>query len=99
MRMARAYGKPFFPRSAARCTQVELHPGSSQPLPRRRSQFLLPSACFGGWRRCRVLRTPREGCAMGWIQRLEKVSEGHYVLPKTKTMRVNADLFLSEKLL
>jgi tRNA-splicing ligase RtcB len=36
---------------------------------------------------------------MGWIQRLEKVSEGHYVLPKTKTMRVDADLFLSDKLL
>jgi tRNA-splicing ligase RtcB len=36
---------------------------------------------------------------MGWIQRLEKISEGHYVLPKTKTMRVDADLFLSDKLL
>jgi tRNA-splicing ligase RtcB len=36
---------------------------------------------------------------MGWIQTLEKVSEGHYVLPKTKTMRVSADLFLSDKLL
>ena len=36
---------------------------------------------------------------MGWIQRLEKVAEGHYVLPKTKTMRVDADLFLSDKLL
>jgi tRNA-splicing ligase RtcB len=36
---------------------------------------------------------------MGWIQTLEKVSEGHYVLPRTKTMRVHADLFLSDKLL
>jgi len=36
---------------------------------------------------------------MGWIQRLEKVAEGHYVLPKTKTMRVDAHLFLSDKLL
>jgi tRNA-splicing ligase RtcB len=36
---------------------------------------------------------------MSWMQRLEKVAEGHYVLPKTKTMRVHADLFLSDKLL
>jgi tRNA-splicing ligase RtcB (3'-phosphate/5'-hydroxy nucleic acid ligase) len=36
---------------------------------------------------------------MSWKQRVEKVEEGHYVLPRTKTMRVNADLFLSEKLL
>ncbi|ADO67920.1 RtcB family protein [Stigmatella aurantiaca] len=36
---------------------------------------------------------------MSWLQRLEKVSEGHYVLPKTKTMRVDAHLFLSDKLL
>src|SRR4029078_13462668 len=61
--------------------------------------FPLPSASSGGCRRCRVLKLPREGCAMGWIQRLEKVAEGHYVLPKTKTMRVDADLFLSDNLL
>lgn len=36
---------------------------------------------------------------MGWMQQLEKVAEGHYVLPRTKTMRVHADLFLSDKLL
>ncbi|WP_223640745.1 RtcB family protein [Corallococcus sp. EGB] len=36
---------------------------------------------------------------MSWKQHLEKVSEGHYVLPRTKTMRVHADLFLSDKLL
>lgn len=36
---------------------------------------------------------------MGWMQRLEKVGEGHFVLPKTKTMRVEAHLFLSDKLL
>ncbi|WP_426756162.1 RtcB family protein [Myxococcus sp. Y35] len=36
---------------------------------------------------------------MSWKQRLEKVSEGHYVLPKTKSMKVDADLFLSDKLL
>jgi tRNA-splicing ligase RtcB len=36
---------------------------------------------------------------MSWTQRLEKLSEGHYVLPKTKTMRVEAHLFLSDKLL
>ncbi|MBJ6760708.1 RtcB family protein [Myxococcaceae bacterium JPH2] len=36
---------------------------------------------------------------MSWKQILEKVSEGHYVLPRTKTMRVHADLFLSDKLL
>ena len=36
---------------------------------------------------------------MSWKQTVEKVSEGHYVLPRRKTMRVHADLFLSEKLL
>lgn len=36
---------------------------------------------------------------MSWKQTLEKVAEGHYVLPRTKTMRVHADLFLSDKLL
>jgi tRNA-splicing ligase RtcB (3'-phosphate/5'-hydroxy nucleic acid ligase) len=36
---------------------------------------------------------------MSWTQRLEKVAEGHYVLAKTKTMRVEAHLFLSDKLL
>ncbi|HYO51262.1 RtcB family protein [Archangium sp.] len=36
---------------------------------------------------------------MSWTQRLEKVAEGHFVLPKTKTMRVDAHLFLSDKLL
>ncbi|GEL69376.1 RtcB family protein [Myxococcus virescens] len=36
---------------------------------------------------------------MSWKQRLEKVSEGHYVLAKTKSMKVDADLFLSDKLL
>ncbi|MCE9668514.1 RtcB family protein [Myxococcus stipitatus] len=36
---------------------------------------------------------------MSWKQRLEKAAEGHYVLPKTKTMKVDADLFLSDKLL
>ncbi|MBZ4336280.1 RtcB family protein [Corallococcus interemptor] len=36
---------------------------------------------------------------MSWKQHLEKVSEAHYVLPRTKTMRVHADLFLSDKLL
>ncbi len=36
---------------------------------------------------------------MSWKQRLEKVSEGHYTLPKTKSMKVDADLFLSDKLL
>ncbi|HSP78926.1 MAG TPA: RtcB family protein [Myxococcaceae bacterium] len=36
---------------------------------------------------------------MSWTQRLEKVAEGHYVLPRTKTMRVDAHLFLSDKLL
>ncbi|MCK8499883.1 MULTISPECIES: RtcB family protein [Myxococcus] len=36
---------------------------------------------------------------MSWKQRLEKAAEGHYVLPKTKSMRVDADLFLSDKLL
>ncbi len=36
---------------------------------------------------------------MSWKQRLEKVSEGHYVLSKTRSMKVDADLFLSDKLL
>jgi len=36
---------------------------------------------------------------MGWKERVEKVSEGHYVLPRTKTMRVDAHLFLSDKLM
>ncbi len=36
---------------------------------------------------------------MSWKQTVEKVGEGHYVLPKQKTMRCHADLFLSEKLL
>ncbi|NVJ25834.1 MULTISPECIES: RtcB family protein [Myxococcus] len=36
---------------------------------------------------------------MSWKQRLEKTAEGHYVLPKTKSMKVDADLFLSDKLL
>jgi tRNA-splicing ligase RtcB len=36
---------------------------------------------------------------MGWKQTIEKVGEGHYVLPRIKTMRVHADLFLSDKLL
>ncbi|WP_164010758.1 RtcB family protein [Pyxidicoccus trucidator] len=36
---------------------------------------------------------------MSWKQHLEKASEGHYVLPKTKSMKVDADLFLSDKLL
>lgn len=36
---------------------------------------------------------------MSWKQRVEKVAEGHFVLPRTKTMRVDADLFLSDKLL
>ncbi|MFP2911266.1 RtcB family protein [Pyxidicoccus sp. 3LFB2] len=36
---------------------------------------------------------------MSWKQRLEKAAEGHYVLPKTKSMKVDADLFLSDKLL
>ncbi|WP_338872452.1 RtcB family protein [Myxococcus stipitatus] len=36
---------------------------------------------------------------MSWKQRLEKAGEGHYVLPKAKSMRVDAHLFLSDKLL
>ncbi|EPX64194.1 Protein RtcB [Cystobacter fuscus DSM 2262] len=36
---------------------------------------------------------------MSWTQQLEKVAPGHFVLPKTKTMRVEAHLFLSDKLL
>jgi tRNA-splicing ligase RtcB len=36
---------------------------------------------------------------MSWTQRLEKVADGHFVLPKTKTMQVDAHLFLSDKLL
>ncbi len=36
---------------------------------------------------------------MSWKQTLEKAGEAHYVLPKTKTMRCDAHLFLSDKLL
>lgn len=36
---------------------------------------------------------------MGFKETVEKISEGHYVLPKVSTMRTHADLFLSEKLL
>ncbi|MDQ3262162.1 MAG: RtcB family protein [Myxococcota bacterium] len=36
---------------------------------------------------------------MGWKEHLEKVSDGHFVLPRTKTMKVEAHLFLSDKLL
>lgn len=36
---------------------------------------------------------------MGWRETLEKVKDGHYVLPRASTMRVHADLFLSDKLL
>lgn len=36
---------------------------------------------------------------MSWKQTLQRAGEGHWVLPKTKTMRVDADLFLSDKLL
>ena len=36
---------------------------------------------------------------MGWKQTLEKVSAGHWVLPKTKQMRCDAHLFLSDSLL
>lgn len=36
---------------------------------------------------------------MGWKQTLTKAGEGHWVLPRTKTMQVHADLFLSDKLL
>ncbi|MFL5318215.1 MAG: RtcB family protein, partial [Myxococcaceae bacterium] len=36
---------------------------------------------------------------MGFKEKVEKVSEGHWVLPKLSTMKVHADLFLSDKLL
>ena len=36
---------------------------------------------------------------MSWKQIVEKVAQGHFVLPRTKTMRVDAHLFLSDKLL
>ncbi len=36
---------------------------------------------------------------MGLRETIEKVGEGHYVLPKTGAMGTHADLFLSEKLL
>ncbi len=36
---------------------------------------------------------------MSWKQTLEKVADGHYVLPKAKGMKVHVDLFLSDKLL
>lgn len=36
---------------------------------------------------------------MSWMQTLEKVGEGHFILPRGGTMRVRADLFLSERLL
>src|SRR3954452_11734891 len=36
---------------------------------------------------------------MSLKQTVEKVSEGHYVLPRVKEMKTHADLFLSEKLL
>ncbi len=36
---------------------------------------------------------------MSWKQTLEKVGEAHYVLPRRKTMRCEAHLFLSEALL
>jgi tRNA-splicing ligase RtcB len=36
---------------------------------------------------------------MGWLSTLDKVGDAHYVLPRAKTMRVHADLFLSEALL
>ncbi len=36
---------------------------------------------------------------MGWKQTLENVSAGHWVLPRTKTMRCEAHLFLSDELL
>jgi tRNA-splicing ligase RtcB len=36
---------------------------------------------------------------MSWKQTLEKVGEAHWVLPKTKAMRCEAHLFLSDKLL
>ena len=36
---------------------------------------------------------------MSWKQTLEKVSDGHWVLPKRKEMRCEAHLFLSDRLL
>jgi len=36
---------------------------------------------------------------MGWKAAVEKAGDGHFVLPRLKTMRVHADLFLSEQLL
>ncbi|MBL8952674.1 MAG: RtcB family protein [Myxococcaceae bacterium] len=36
---------------------------------------------------------------MSWKQTLQKAAEGHYVLPRIKTMRCDAHLFLSDKLL
>jgi tRNA-splicing ligase RtcB len=36
---------------------------------------------------------------MSWKQTLEKVGEAHFVLPRAKTMRVPADVFVSEALL
>src|SRR6266851_9363807 len=36
---------------------------------------------------------------MSWKDALEKLSEGHFVLPPRNEMRVAVDLFLSEKLL
>lgn len=36
---------------------------------------------------------------MSWKQTLQKEADGHWVLPKTKTMRCDAHLFLSDKLL
>lgn len=36
---------------------------------------------------------------MGWKQTLERVGPGHWVLPKTKQMRCEAHLFLSDELL
>ena len=36
---------------------------------------------------------------MSWKQTLEKVSDGHWVLPKRKDMRCEAHLFLSDRLL
>ncbi len=36
---------------------------------------------------------------MSWKQTLQKAAEGHWVLPRIKTMRCDAHLFLSDKLL
>src|SRR5258708_29551687 len=36
---------------------------------------------------------------MGWLSTLERVGDAPYVLPRAKTMRGHADLFLSEALL